>query len=128
MYMSDDDSNDDSTTYVYTNPTKNPYNNGMRDRMIKYASDIKFIKDRYIAPVTVELSSPLKSREDIIHITATHCKIFVAMKLLDSTVKLITQDDKVFEHPTYLYTDNEYKIISRVQQKTLIYSNQKIFS
>lgn len=95
--------------------------------MIKYASDIKFVKDRYIAPVTVELSSQLKTREDTIHITATHCKIFVAMKLLDSTVKLITQDGKVFEHPTYVYTDNEYKIISRVQQKILTYSNQIVF-
>ena len=88
---------------------KNLYITDMRDRMIKNTSDINFFKDRYTTPITVESSSPLKPGDNIIHITAIHCKIFIAVKFLDSTVKLITQDGKRFEQPRYFPTGNEYK-------------------
>ena len=93
--MFNEDPEDESIVSVTTNSTKNPYNNDMRDRMIKHASEIKFVKDPYTAPVTIEFSSSLKSGDNIIKIAAFYCKLFVAMKILDSTVELITQDGKV---------------------------------
>ena len=40
-------------------PTTNSCNNDTRDRMIKYVTEVKFVKDRYIAPATVDFSSRL---------------------------------------------------------------------
>ena len=69
--------------------TTNPYNNDMRNRMIEHAIKIKSIKDRCTTPVIVEFSSLLKSSDNTVNIAATHCKIFVVVKNLNSSVKLI---------------------------------------
>ena len=45
--------------------------------MIKYASEIKFVKDRYTTPVTIEFSSLLKLGDNTINTTAIYCKISV---------------------------------------------------
>ena len=97
--------------------------------MIKYASEIKFVKYRHTTPVTVEFSSPLKSGNNTINITAIHCKIFAAMKILDSSLKLITQVGKTFEHPKYFPTGNEYKTCFTNTTKELDrYKSKNIFS
>lgn len=62
----------------------------MRDGMVKHASEIKFVNDIYTAPVTAEFGSPLKSGNNTINVTVVDCKIFAAMKVLDSFLKLIT--------------------------------------
>ena len=50
----------------------NPYTTYMRDRKIKHATEIKFVKDRYTTPMIVELSCPLKSGSNIINIASIH--------------------------------------------------------
>ena len=87
-----------------------PYDNDMRDRMIKYSTEMKFVKDRYITPVTVEFNLPLKSSDNTINIAPMHCNIFIVMRILDFSVKFITQDDKVFEHANDFSTENECKM------------------
>ena len=90
MTPSDDHPRENSITSVHDNLTKpNPYNTDMRDRMIKHATEIRFVKDRYTTPMIVEFSSPLKSGSNTIIIVSIHCKIFTAMKLLDSSLKII---------------------------------------
>ena len=81
----------------------------MQDRMIKHATEIKFVKDRYTTPMIVEFSSLLKSGSNTINIASIHCKILTAMKLLDSSLKIITQDGRIIEHPKKFPTGNEYK-------------------
>ena len=46
----------------------------------------------------VEFSSPLKSSNNTINIAYIHFKIFVAINILDSFLKRITQDGNIFEH------------------------------
>lgn len=53
IHLSDDDSDDDSIKSVTTSTTNNPYNNDTKDLMIKHASDMKGVKDRYTTPVTI---------------------------------------------------------------------------
>ena len=97
--------------------------------MFKYASEIKFVKYRHTTPVTVEFSSSLKSGNNIINITAIHCKIFAAMKILDSSLKLITQVGKTSKHPKYFPTRNEYKTCFANTTKELDrYKSKNIFS
>ena len=38
-----------------------------------------------------------------------HCKIFAAMKILDPSLKLITQAGKIYEDPKDIPTGNEHK-------------------
>ena len=91
MYPPEDRPEEESTTSVADNLTKpNPYNIDMRDRMITHATLIKFVKDRYTTPMIVEFSSPLKSGNNTIKIVSIHCKIFAAIKILDSSLELIT--------------------------------------
>ena len=85
----------------------------MRDRMIKHATEIKFAKDRYTTPMILEFSSPLKSGNNAINIVSIHCKIFAAMKLLDSSLKIITQDGRIIEHSKKSPPGNDYKNISK---------------
>ena len=110
MTPSEDQPDDESITPTNDNLTKpNPYNSDMRDRMIKHATEIKFVKDRYTTPIIVEFGSPLKSGNNTINIASIHCQIFTAMKLLDSSLKIITQDGRIIEHPKDFPTGNEYK-------------------
>ena len=74
MTPSEDQPDDESITPTNDNLTKpNPYNSDMRDRMIKHATEIKFVKDRYTTPIIVEFESPLKSGNNTINITSIHC-------------------------------------------------------
>ena len=83
-----DDDDADSGTESLTKP--NPYNTDMRDRVIKHATKIKFVKDRYTTPMIAKLSSPLKSGNNTVNVASIHCKIFSVIKILDSSLKLIT--------------------------------------
>ena len=77
--------------------------------MIKHATEIKFVKDRYTTPIIIEFSSPLNSGNNTINIASMHCKIFAAMKILDPSLKLITQAGKIYEDPKDIPTGNEHK-------------------
>ena len=95
MHLSEDHPDDDDVDSSPESLTKpNLYNTDMHDRIIKHATEIKFVKDRYTTPMIVEFSSPLKSGNNTVNITSIHCKIFVAMKILDLSLKLITQAEK----------------------------------
>ena len=64
MHLSKEDPANDTMNSDDTLPPTNPYNNDMRDRMIKHELKIKFIKTRYTTPADVEFSSPHKSRDN----------------------------------------------------------------
>ena len=52
MFPSEDHPEEESTTSVADNLTKlNTYNTYIRDRIIKHATEIKFVKDKYTAPM-----------------------------------------------------------------------------
>ena len=89
MSPSEDHPEEDTLTSVNDNLTKpNPYNTDMRDRMIKHATEIKFVKDRYTTPMVVEFSSPIKSGSNTINIASIHGKDFFG----DETPRFITQN------------------------------------
>ena len=107
MPSSDDHPEKDIITSVNDNLTKlNPYNTDMRDRMIKHASEIKFVKDRYTTTMVVEFSSPLKSGNN----TNQHCIHSLQDFRGDETPRLITQiitqDGQFFEHSKDFPTGN----------------------
>ena len=129
MTPSEDQPEDDSITSTNDNLTKpNPYNSDMRDIMIKHATEIKFVKDRYTTPMIVEFSSPLKSGNNTINIASIHCQIFTAMKLLDSSLKIITQDGRIIEHPKDFPTGNEYKKNPNTTEELDRFKSKKIFT
>ena len=86
----------------------NVFNNDMYDRMIKFTTEVKFVKNRYTTPVTIEFSSSLKMGGNTINVVVVHHKIFAGMKLLDPFVKFVSET-KVFKHSKDFTTDNEYK-------------------
>ena len=109
MHSSEDDPEKDTITSDAESLIKlNPFTTDMRDHMIKHAIEIKFVKNRYTTPMIVEFSSPLSSGNNTINIAATHCKIFAAMEILNSNLKLITQVGKVYENPKNFPTGNDY--------------------
>ena len=65
---------DESTKSHFTNYTASTLNNGIRDCMIKHATEVEFIKYRYTTPVTVEFNSSQRSRDNAINIAAIHNK------------------------------------------------------
>ena len=88
MSLSEDHLEEDTITSVNDNLTKpKPYHTEMRDRMIKHATEIKFVKDRYTTPMVVEFSSPIKSYSNTINIASIHGKDFFG----DETPRFITQ-------------------------------------
>ena len=77
----------------------------------------------------VEFSSPLKSGNNTINIAYIHCKIFAAIKILDSSLKRITQDRNIFEHRKYFPTGNEYtKYFPKTTEELDRFKFKKIFS
>ena len=92
--------------------------------MIKHATEIKYVKDRYTTPMIVEFSSPLKSRNNTINIASIYCNIFAAMKILDPSLKLITQVGKIYEHPKDFPTGNDYRMFFQIPPKNLIDSKK----
>ena len=96
----------------------NPYTTYMRDRKIKHATEIKFVKDRYTTPMIVELSCPLKSGSNIINIASIHCKIFAATRLLDSSPKTTAQDGRIIEYLKDFPNGNDYTFVSKHNRRT----------
>ena len=91
MHLSEELPDDDDVDFSTASLAKlKPYNTDMRDRMIKHATKIKFVKDRYTTPMIAKLSSPLKSGNNTVNVASIHCKIFSVIKILDSSLKLIT--------------------------------------
>ena len=95
MHLSEARPEEDSINSDVDSLTKpNPYNTDMRDRIIKYAIGIKCVKDRCTTPMIVEFISPLKAGHNTVNIAAIHCKLFAAIEILESSLKLITQTSK----------------------------------
>ena len=94
--------------------------------MIKYATEIKFVKDSYTAPMIVEFSSPFKSGNNTINIASIYCKILAAMKIVDSSLNFITQYEKIFEHLKDFPAGNDYKKKFQTLLKNLIDLNPRI--
>ena len=95
MHLSEARPEEDSINSDIDSLTKpNPYNTDMRDRIIKYAIGIKCVKDRCTTPIIVEFILPLKAGHNTVNIAAIHCKLFAAIEILESSLKLITQTSK----------------------------------
>ena len=71
--------------------------------MITHTTEVKCVKDRNTTPVTVEINSSQRSRDNIINVDDVHHKTLVATKMLDPSVKFITVT-KLFELPYHVPT------------------------
>ena len=125
MQLSGDEPNNDIINFSDTVLATYSYNNDMINRMIKHPSEIKLVRDRFTTPAVVEFSSPLKSGDNTINNTTTHCKIIAAMKLLDSTFKFITQARKFSNSKSILQLGIHIKNNSQILPKNLTDSNQR---
>ena len=74
-----------------------------------------------------ELSSPLKSGNITINIAVIHYKIFAAIKMLDSSLKLTTQVGKNYEHPKKIHWKQIQKNPNTIEELDR-YKSKKIFS
>ena len=73
MHPSEELPDDDDVDFSTASLAKlKPYNTDMRDRMIKHATKIKFVKDRYTTPIIVESSSPLELGNNAVNIASIH--------------------------------------------------------
>ena len=61
-----------------------------------YTVEIKFINDRYVTPVTIELGS--SDSDNYVNLHVNHHKPFAALKLLDPSIS-ITINDTTINHP-----------------------------
>ena len=58
-----------------------------------HAIEVNYENNRYITPVNVEFGST--ESDNTVHIVSKHCNVFAAIKLLDRSAKIITNDDTV---------------------------------
>ena len=95
-----DSKNDPSTTY---------------ECHIAHATEIKFINDRYITPVTVKFGS--SESDNAVSLPAKHRKLFAALKCFDPSLS-ITINDTTLNHPGespmgIAYTENFDVIVDK---------------
>ena len=75
------------------------------ERLIALASEVKFINNLYITPITVEFGS--SQSENSVNLPIKHRNIFIATKLLDPSVSVTTKD-KVITSPLEFPIGPEY--------------------
>ena len=80
-----------------TNIPDNTPNQHYHNRDVAHAAEVKYENNRYITPVNVEFGST--ELDSTVNISSKHRKLFTAIKLLDPSAKIITDDDTVIHHP-----------------------------
>ena len=82
-------------------------NQHYHNRDVAHAAAVKYEKNRYITLVNVEFGS--NESDSIVNITSIHRKLFAAIKLLDPSANIITDDDTVIHHPKEFPMGPDYK-------------------
>ena len=82
-------------------------NQHYHNRDVAHAAAVKYENNRYITLVNVEFGS--NESDSIVNIASTHRKLFAAIKLLDPSAKIITDDDTVIYHPKEFPMGPDYK-------------------
>ena len=85
----------------------NPYNGAdTRERLLNNAINIKFERDRYTTPITIEFRQ--KQDKGSINPAKLHRDLFAEMLLIDTTTKMISNNGTIFTHPKELPLGTEY--------------------
>ena len=72
-------------------------NQHYHNRDVAHAAEVKYEKNRYITPINVEFGST--ESDSTVNIASKYRKLFTAIKVLDPSTKIITDDDTVIHHP-----------------------------
>ena len=72
-------------------------NQHYHNRDVAHAAEVNYENNRYITPLNIEFGST--ESDSTIKIVLKHRKLFAAIKLLDPSAKIITNDDTVIHHP-----------------------------
>ena len=78
------------------NPHVTP-NQHYHNRDVAHAEEVNYEKNRYITPINVEFGST--ESDSTVNIASKYRKLFTAIKVLDPSAKIITDDDTVIHHP-----------------------------
>ena len=85
----------------------NPYHGeDTRERLLNNAVNIKFERDRYTTPITIEFRQ--QKDNGSINPAKLHRALFAEMLLIDSTTKVISNNGMTFTNPKELPQGNEY--------------------
>ena len=85
----------------------NPYNGAdTRERLLNNAINIKFERDRYTTPITIEFRQ--KQDKGSINPAKLHRDLFAEILLIDTTTKIISNNGTIFTHPKELPLGTEY--------------------
>ena len=97
------------------------------DRRIEHGSEIVFSNNRYTTPVSFEFASEKNSQ--YLNVFASHKKVFVAMKIADTSTKIISNDGTVFDSSSDFPEGQEhFPTINRLQLRRTVFVSCKIES
>ena len=82
------------------------YNQYYHNYDVAQVAEVKYENNRYITPVNVEFGST--ESDSTVNIASKHSKLFAAIKLLDPSAKIITDDDTVIHHLKEFPTGADY--------------------
>ena len=98
------------------------------DRWIEHGSEIVFSNNHYTTPVSFEFVPEKHSQ--YLNVFAIHKKVFTAMKIVDTSTKVISNDGTVFDSPSDFPEGQEYvknfPTINRLQLKRNVFVSCKI--
>ena len=90
-----------------TQMVDNPYKGeDTRERLLNNVINIKFERDRYTTPITIEFRQ--QKDNGSINPAKLHRDLFTEMLLIDTTAKMISNNGMTFTHPKELPLGNEY--------------------
>ena len=72
-------------------------NQHYHNRDVAHDAVVKYDNNRYITPVNVEFGS--NDSDSTVNIASKNRKLFAAIKILDTSAKIITDDDTIIHHP-----------------------------
>ena len=84
----------------------NTPNQHYHNRDVAHAAEVRYENNRYITSANVELGST--ESDNTVNIASKHRKLFVVIKLIDPSAKIITDDDTVIHHPKEFPMEADY--------------------
>ena len=85
----------------------NPYNvEDIRERLLNNVISIKFERDRYTTPITIEFCQ--QQDKESINPAKLNRDLFAEILLIDATTKIISNNGTIFAHPKELPLRKEY--------------------
>ena len=82
------------------------YNQYYHNYDVAQVAEVKYENNWYITPVNVEFGST--ESDNTVNIASKHRKLFVVIKLIDPSAKIITDDDTVIHHPKEFPMEADY--------------------